>query len=135
MQPQLLSLMGRLPDQPESVYNLLKQLEERVRELTFYKRLHKVPVTDIGTMMLIAPLFRNGLNVHVFQASILIQHICKAGNGSIPKPPKKQTSSSSSKKGRDKGGGHQCVSATVEPSPGTSEKSAEERLARYLLSH
>ena len=40
----------------------------------------------------------------VFQATVLLSHICKAGNGSIPKPPKQETPASTSKKEKDKVG-------------------------------
>lgn len=67
----------------------------------------------------------------LFQANVLLQHICKAGNGSIPKPPKKE--SSGSKKNKDRVHQHE-----EEPSSSNdalavkkAERTAEEKLARW----
>ena len=37
-----------------------------------------------------------------FQANLLLQHVCKAGNGSIPKPPTKETKYKKGKKDKEK---------------------------------
>ena len=57
---------------------------------------------------------------------MLLQHICKAGNGSIPKPPKKDTS----KKNKDRGDGHEEPGSSSDILKAKSERTAEEKLAR-----
>ena len=62
----------------------------------------------------------------LFQANVLLQHICKAGNGSIPKPPKKE----SSKKSKDRGDAHEEPGSSSDLHKAKSERTAEEKLAR-----
>ena len=64
----------------------------------------------------------------VLQASVLLQHICKAGNGSIPKPPKRE-SNTGNKKGRERGSYQQDTSLASASDP-QAVCSAEEKLAR-----
>ena len=66
-------------------------------------------------------------NLHPeIQANVLLQHICKAGNGSIPKPPRKETS----KKSKDRGDAHEDVSTSADVLKAKLERTAEEKLAR-----
>ena len=70
-----------------------------------------------------------------FQANVLLQHICKVGNGSIPKPPKKEREM---KKSKDKLVGTPSTNSAETPSTSAatshaSEHTAEEKLARYVF--
>lgn len=69
------------------------------------------------------------------QANTLLQHICKAGNGHVPKPAKSESHiSSTSKKGKNKNKGTSGPYSSIETtsSAGVSA-SSEEKLARYVL--
>ena len=65
---------------------------------------------------------------------MLLQHICKAGNGSIPKPAKKETSKKSKDRSHNYHDDEPTSSADV-LSVKTAERTAEEKLARYVTGH
>ena len=149
MQDILLPLCGSLPDQSQSLYQLLQILDQKV----YCREDIKLQSESFTTFC------------YKLQANTLLQHICKAGNGSIPKtrswgsPKNVSPSNKKSKhhkfkqhnKEKDGGewsgvnGGHGSavlyhslthgVAAGISPEPFISstimEKSAEERLARW----
>lgn len=93
MQPQLLPLLTTLPDQSQSIYQLLSLLEQ--------------------------------------QANALLQHICRAGNGSIPKPPKKgQTKKNKDRSHHVDGHDQPSSSSSSHHDAIAAERTAEEKLAR-----
>ena len=66
------------------------------------------------------------------QANTLLQHICKAGNGHVPKPPKSDSPPPQTKKPKSKW--TKCnpeLSTVASPGDEVSSTSSEEKLARY----
>ena len=94
MQPQLLPLLSTLPDQTQSIYQLLSLLEQK--------------------------------------ANSLLQHICRAGNGSIPKPPKKGNLKKKDKDRSHHNDDHEQPSSSTHD-PVAAERTAEEKLARFVI--